>query len=105
MCLAAAWFLVHVLFYIGRCQCRFELLYPLADIVRHFFGWQAGGFFALAMVVGSRRPASVGRVLGAYLALSTLALLACSHNAAMVVAVDAVSVVGPLCDGRNAAGD
>ena len=85
VCLAAAWFLVHVLFYVGRCQCRFELLYPLAEIVRHFFGWQAGGFFALAIIVGPGGRRARAACSAPILALSTLALLACSHNAALIV--------------------
>lgn len=49
-----------------------------------FFGWQAGAFLALAIIVGTRRPAVAGGVLGGYLVLSALALLACSRNAALM---------------------
>ncbi len=84
LCLAAAWFLFSAAFYVVHCEWRPELFRPFNDLLKYFFGWQAGGFFALAIIVGTRRPAIAGGVLGAYLAVSTLVLLAFSHNAALI---------------------
>ncbi|MEN6450152.1 MAG: hypothetical protein ABFC96_06655 [Thermoguttaceae bacterium] len=96
--LAAVWFLAHLAFFIARV-CHLD---PLAirescHELRHFFVWQTAGFFGLAMLMGLLRAALAGRVLGAYLVLSTAALLAASHNAgfmirAVLLAAWAVSV-------------
>ena len=52
--------------------------------LRHFFGWQAAGFLALAFVVGIARPAIAGGALVGYLIVSTFVLLAFSHDAVFV---------------------
>ena len=52
--------------------------------MKHFFGWQAIGFLVVAGIVGSKRPSIAGRVLVAYLVLSSAALLAFSQDAAGV---------------------
>ena len=80
--LAAAWFVVHAAIYAGVLWCRLNFLYR-SDLI--FFGCQAVGFLGLAIFAATRRPGAAGRVLGGYLACSTLVLLALSQDAEMVV--------------------
>jgi hypothetical protein len=83
--LAAAWFVVHVAVYVfGLCNLEHVVYKHLEHALKHFFGWQALGFLVLAIIVSARRPSVAGRVLGGYLALSAVALLAFSKDAAMV---------------------
>ena len=93
----AIWFLVHVAVYVGMI---FHLgparLGQTWHELRPFFGWQAGGFFALAMVLAIKRPRFAGGVLGAYLTLSTLMLLGLSHDAVLVAKL-AVLLLWAVC--------
>ncbi len=82
---AAAWFLLHLGFYIARiCHLDPAVVRESCHELKHFFCWQAAGFFAVAIVVGLLRPALAARALGGYLIASTVALLAASHNAGLV---------------------
>jgi len=95
--LAAAWFCVHAAIYaVGMCQLDPVLFKHLEHAMKHFFGWQAGGFLVAAIIVGTRRPSAAGRVLGGYLVLSTLVLLAFSKNAAMIAEL-AVLLLWTVC--------
>jgi hypothetical protein len=83
--LAAVWFVVHTAIY-AAAMCRLDatLYKHLEHAMKHFFGWQAAGFFIAAIVVATRRPAATSRVLTVYLLGSTVVLLAFSRDIAMV---------------------
>lgn len=84
--LAAAWFLFCIAFYVGRTyHLDFELFGQINPDAGSFFVWQAGGFFALAILVGIFRPTTVVHVLGVYLVLSTAWLLAIPCDAVFLV--------------------
>jgi hypothetical protein len=80
--LATVWFCVHVAIYaVGMCRLESVFYRHLEHALKHFFGWQAIGFLVVAIIAGSKRPSIAGRVLVAYLILSSVALLACSQDA------------------------
>jgi hypothetical protein len=85
MGMAAGWFLLHIAAYLVCVYNIGPFLFGLMwGELRHFFSWQAGGFIALAFVVGIARPAIAGGTLVAYLIVSTFVLLAFSHDAVFV---------------------
>jgi hypothetical protein len=83
--IAVAWFAVHAAIYaVGMFRFDSVMYKHLEHALKHFVGWQVLGFFLVALIVHTRRPAILGRALGGYLIASVLVLLAFSQDAAMV---------------------
>src|SRR5574340_405394 len=77
-----AWFLFHVGLYID-CACQIDPA-QIQGTWCEFFGCQAAGFLAVALVAWIGRPTWVGLALGGYLILSTLALLGFSQDPVLI---------------------
>lgn len=83
--LAAVWFCVHAAIYVvTMCGLDPVVNRHMQDGLKRFYGYQALGFLITAVITCARRPSAVVRVLAAYLAISTVVLLALSRDVAMI---------------------